>query len=62
VYLHKTLAMREGAEPGPWPPAELADEEPLALLDRAYAALREEVRRPHAGGSGRLLVHPRSGR
>ncbi|HTZ23729.1 MAG TPA: maleylpyruvate isomerase family mycothiol-dependent enzyme [Streptosporangiaceae bacterium] len=39
VYLHKTLAMREGAEPEPWPPAELADEEPLALLDRAYAEL-----------------------
>ena len=22
VYLHKTLAMREGAEPDPWPPQE----------------------------------------
>lgn len=42
VYLHKTLAMREGVEPEPWPPQELADEEPLPLLDRAYAALREE--------------------
>jgi uncharacterized protein (TIGR03083 family) len=42
VYLHKTLAMREGAEPEPWPPAELAAEEPLALLDRAYAGLRAE--------------------
>lgn len=42
VYLHKTVAMREGAEPEPWPPKELADEEPLALLDRAYAGLREE--------------------
>jgi uncharacterized protein (TIGR03083 family) len=39
VYLHKTLAMREGAEPEPWPPAELADEDPLALLGRAYAGL-----------------------
>jgi uncharacterized protein (TIGR03083 family) len=48
VYLHKTLAMREGAEPEPWPPAELAEEEPLALLDRGYAGLREEfaTRRP----------------
>ena len=48
VYLHKTLAMREGAEPDPWPPKELAEEEPLALLDRAYAGLREEfaARRP----------------
>ena len=42
VYLHKTLAMREGAEPDPWPPEELASEEPPALLDRAYAGLRGE--------------------
>ena len=32
VYLHKTLALRE----------ELADEEPLALLDRAYSGLIDE--------------------
>ncbi|SIM79308.1 maleylpyruvate isomerase family mycothiol-dependent enzyme [Micromonospora cremea] len=42
VYLHKTLAIRDGAEPEPWPPAELATEEPLALLDRAYAGLLAE--------------------
>ncbi|MCA2219168.1 maleylpyruvate isomerase family mycothiol-dependent enzyme [Jidongwangia harbinensis] len=42
VYLHKTLAIREGAEPDPWPPAELADAEPLALLDRGYAGLLAE--------------------
>ncbi len=42
VYLHKTLAMREGAEPDPWPPEGLADEEPLALIDRAYAGLVNE--------------------
>jgi uncharacterized protein (TIGR03083 family) len=42
VYLHKTVIMREGAEPDPWPPKELADEEPIALLDRAYAGLRDE--------------------
>lgn len=42
VYLHKTLAMREGAEPDPWPPPELADEEPLPLLDRAHAGLLSE--------------------
>jgi uncharacterized protein (TIGR03083 family) len=42
VYLHKTLAIQDGVEPEPWPPKELADEEPLALLDRAYAALRAE--------------------
>jgi hypothetical protein len=28
--------------PTPWPPAELAGEEPLALLDRAYAGMRAE--------------------
>jgi uncharacterized protein (TIGR03083 family) len=42
VYLHKTVIMREGAEPDPWPQKELADEEPIALLDRAYAGLRDE--------------------
>ncbi|WCN79089.1 maleylpyruvate isomerase family mycothiol-dependent enzyme [Micromonospora sp. LH3U1] len=42
VYLHKTLAIRHGAEPEPWPPAELATEEPLVLLDRAHAALLAE--------------------
>jgi len=42
VFLHKTVIMREGAEPDPWPPKELADEEPIALLDRAYAGLHGE--------------------
>ena len=42
VYLHKTVSMREGAEPDPWPPEGLAREEPLALLDRAYAGLAGE--------------------
>jgi uncharacterized protein (TIGR03083 family) len=42
VYLHKTLAIRDGAEPEPWPPQELAEEEPLALVDRAYAGLLDE--------------------
>jgi uncharacterized protein (TIGR03083 family) len=43
VYLHKSAAMREGAEPDAgWPPKELADEDPVALLDRAYAELRNE--------------------
>jgi uncharacterized protein (TIGR03083 family) len=54
VYLHKTVAMRDGSEPEPWPPPELADEEPLALLDRAYAALLHEfeTRQPEdAAGS-----------
>lgn len=42
VYLHKTVAMQTGVEPQPWPPAELASQEPLALLDRAYADLTHE--------------------
>ncbi|PBC67391.1 uncharacterized protein (TIGR03083 family) [Streptomyces sp. TLI_235] len=42
VYLHKTAAMREGAEPEPWPPKALAEEEPLTLLDRAHATLLAE--------------------
>src|SRR4051794_11486993 len=42
VYLHKTLAIREGAEPEPWPPEELAEEPPLALLERAHDALLGE--------------------
>jgi uncharacterized protein (TIGR03083 family) len=42
VYLHKVECMRLGTAPDPWPPAGLADEEPLALLDRAYAALTSE--------------------
>jgi uncharacterized protein (TIGR03083 family) len=48
VYLHKTMAMREGAEPYPWPPKDLPDEDPLALLDRTYAGLLAEfaARRP----------------
>jgi hypothetical protein len=32
----------EGTEPDPWPPEELAEEEPLALPDRAYAGLLDE--------------------
>jgi uncharacterized protein (TIGR03083 family) len=48
VYLHKTLGMRDGGEPDEWPPKGLADEEPLALLDRTYAGLLAEfaARRP----------------
>jgi len=48
VYLHKTLGMRQGAEPAEWPPKELADAEPLDLFDRTYADLLAEfaARRP----------------
>ncbi|MEV5827375.1 maleylpyruvate isomerase family mycothiol-dependent enzyme [Spirillospora sp. NPDC052242] len=43
VYLHKTRTVREGAEPEPWPPPDLAAEDPLVLLDRTYADLRAEL-------------------
>lgn len=42
TYLHKVECMRQGNNPQPWPPAAIASEEPLALLDRAYAALAAE--------------------
>jgi uncharacterized protein (TIGR03083 family) len=42
VYMHKTLAMRQGAEPEQWPPPSLAEEEPIPLLERAYAELLDE--------------------
>ena len=45
VYLHKVATMRDGAFPSPWPPVSLNDEEPVALLDRAYAELIEEFDR-----------------
>jgi len=45
VYLHKVATMRDGAAPSPWPPAGLNDEEPVALLDRAYAELMAEFDR-----------------
>jgi hypothetical protein len=34
--------MREGHEPEEWPPPGLADEDPIALLDRGYAGLLDE--------------------
>ena len=43
VYLHKTQAMRDGVEPADWPPPGIADEDPMALLERAYADLRGEL-------------------
>ena len=45
VYLHKVATMRDGAFPSEWPPPGLNDEEPVALLDRAYAELVEEFGR-----------------
>ena len=45
MYLHKAVTMRDGAFPAPWPPPGLNDEDPVALLDRAYAELTEEFGR-----------------
>lgn len=43
VYLHKVECMRAGAlRRTEWPPPGLDDEEPVALLDRAYSALTAE--------------------
>ncbi len=46
VYLHKTECIKQGVEPEPWPPADLAEEaakDVVGLLDRAYAALIHEL-------------------
>jgi uncharacterized protein (TIGR03083 family) len=53
VYLHKVECIRDGGErETDWPPAGLKDEEPVALLDRAYADLVHELttRDPAAPG------------
>jgi MDMPI C-terminal domain/Mycothiol maleylpyruvate isomerase N-terminal domain len=39
VYLHKAESIRVRELPQPWPPAGIAEEEPLSLLDRAWAAM-----------------------
>ncbi|GAA2592342.1 maleylpyruvate isomerase family mycothiol-dependent enzyme [Dactylosporangium fulvum] len=45
VYLHKATAIRQGDLPDPWPPAGLESEEPIALLDRAYGELTDQIAR-----------------
>src|ERR1700761_8645150 len=53
VYLHKVECMRDGVErEADWPPTGLTDEEPVALLDRAYTGLVAELttRDPAAPG------------
>ena len=48
VYLHKVVTMRDGHRPQEWPTPGLDEEEPVALLERAYAELVREFgqRRP----------------
>jgi uncharacterized protein (TIGR03083 family) len=45
VYLHKVECIRTGVRPAHWPPHSLEKEDPLPLLDRAYAALVEQLGR-----------------
>ncbi|MGN9905990.1 maleylpyruvate isomerase family mycothiol-dependent enzyme [Phytohabitans sp. LJ34] len=45
VYLHKVECIRTGLRPSHWPPPSLEKEDPLPLLDRAYAALVDELGR-----------------
>lgn len=42
VYLHKVVSIQTQAPPETWPPTGTADEEPIALLDRAFAELTAE--------------------
>jgi len=42
VYLHKVESMRQQKLPQPWPPPELTSDEPLVLLERAWAELGQE--------------------
>lgn len=42
VYLHKVECIRSGREPTPWPPASVATDPLLGLLDRSYASLIAE--------------------
>jgi uncharacterized protein (TIGR03083 family) len=59
VYLHKVESMRHGGvSESSWPP-DVSDEEPLALLDKAYAALVGEfaARDPKDGPAGTWYEH-----
>jgi uncharacterized protein (TIGR03083 family) len=57
VYLHKTEAMRRQAVPEPWPP-DLTGEEPIAALERAYAALTAEFAARGADGPAYTFYEP----
>jgi uncharacterized protein (TIGR03083 family) len=59
VYLHKVECMREGAErETDWPPAGLRDEDPVALLNRAYADLVAELTTRNPGDLGGTWYAP----
>jgi uncharacterized protein (TIGR03083 family) len=58
VYLHKVECMRLNASPDPWPPADLASEDPIELLDRAYAELAGEFAARDAASPSRTWHEP----
>jgi uncharacterized protein (TIGR03083 family) len=58
VYLHKTVIMRTGQAPEPWPPPGLAAETPLALLGRAYGGLRAEFDAREPGSASLTWYEP----
>jgi len=58
VYLHKVTIMRTGEVPNDWPPPALAAEPPLALLGRAYGALRGEFRTREPGSPALTWYDP----
>ena len=43
VYLHKATTLRDGKQPTDWPPPGINDEDPVELLDRAYAEMVEQL-------------------
>lgn len=59
VYLHKVECMREGSQrESDWPPPGLGDEDPVALLDRAYADLVSELTTRNPGDPGGTWYAP----
>jgi uncharacterized protein (TIGR03083 family) len=57
VYLHKSECIRLNDFPRPWPP-DLSGEEPIALLERAYAALLAEFDRHQSADPARTWYEP----
>jgi uncharacterized protein (TIGR03083 family) len=59
VYLHKVECMRAGGEvETEWPPAGLQEEDPVALLDRSYAALVGELTTRNPSDPGGTWYEP----
>ena len=59
VYLHKVECIRQGGlRETDWPPAGLKDEEPVALLDRAYTELVAELTTRNPSDPGGTWYEP----